>query len=344
MVVIQYARLFQERGAEVPAGVFGTRGTPTFIDLRVLSESIEGGPDLTPETDAEDAFIVTGFDDAGKTYGGTLTSKLRVDDGIADLLLALFGQVVTTLPDMMGAPTANLHEYIPDDDHTNVAPSYGLDLGLEKKREYQYSGLLVNALTISKSGAGEVNLSWEIIAKDRTVVAYDGAHVPAYATKTKLQAVQTATLFGTAIDLDDMTITLRRNWDVTKNFKERVLPRAEYGPWEAEVSVSFKFEGALGGTLTSAIEKFESSGATTDESEGEMTIDFRGPVIAASEFEHFQIEFDRLKITSVTPAHIVGTTRKVESMTLIAAKPSAGDFCKVSLENIVVTPASYNNP
>jgi len=344
MVVIQYARLFQERGAEVPAGTFGTRGTPTFIDLRLLSESIEGGPDLTSETDAEDAFIVTGFDDAGKTYGGTLTQKLRVDDGIGDLLLALFGQVITTLPDMMGAPTANLHEYIPDDDHTNTAPSYGLDLGLEKKREYRYSGLLVNGLTISKSGAGEVNLSWEIIAQDRVTGAYDGAHAPVYSAKTKLQLVQTATLFGTAIDIDDITITLRRNWDTTKNFSKRTLPRAELGPWEADVTVSFKFEGALGGTITDAIGKFESSGAATDESQGELTIDFRGPVIAAAEFEHFQIEFDRLKITAVTPAHIVGTARKVESMTLVAAKPTAGDFCKVSLENETATPADYNNP
>jgi len=343
MVVIQYARLFQERGAEVPAGTYGTRGTPTFIDLRLLSEGITGGPDLAPETDAEEALSVTGFDDSGKTYGGSLTQKLRAGDGIGDLLLSLFGQVLTTQPDVMMAPTAYLHEYIPDDDFVNVAPSYGIDLGLEKKRMYQYSGVLVNGLTITKANAGEVNLSWEILAKDRVVAAFDGAHVPAYSAKTKLQAVATATIFGTAVTIDDMTITLRRNWDTTKNFSGRTLPHAELGPWEAEVTVSFKFEAALGGTLPDIVAKFESSGEATDESQGELTIDFQGAVIAATEFEHLQIEFDRLKITGIQEAHIVGTERKVEGMTLTAAKPTAGDFCKISFEDEQATPADYNN-
>jgi len=194
MVVIQYARLFPERNAEVPAGTYGTRpGSPSFTDIRLLNESIEGGPDLTPETDARDAVGMSDTDDAGKTYSGGVTQKVRVDDGIGDLLLALFGKVTTSVVDA-GPPVVQGHVYVPLDDFAEVAPSYGLDLGVEKAREYQYSGVLVNSLTLTKTAAGEVNLAWELIASDRTTVAYDGAHSPTYSSKVKLQTVQTATL------------------------------------------------------------------------------------------------------------------------------------------------------
>lgn len=331
MVVIQYARLFQERGAEVPAGTYGTRGTPTFIDLRILSESIEGGPDLTDETDAESALAITGQEDAGKTYGGGLTQKVRVDDGIGDMLLSLFGAVLTTQDDV-GPPIAEKHVYIPLDDFADTAPSYGLDIGVEKAREYRFSGLLVNALTITKTEAGEVNLTWEIIAKDRTATAYDGAHVPVYSVKTKLQTVFLATLFGTAVVWENLTIVLRRNWDQTKNFSGRTLPKAEIGPFTIDITGSVKFENAT--------PNFEAS--LEAGTEGELTIHFRGPTIVTTFFEELIIELDRMRIKSMTPAHIVGTTRKIESINLVGMLPAAGDWIKATLENSSLTPATYN--
>jgi len=331
LVVIQYARIFPERNAEVPAGAYGTRpGSPAFIDARLLSESIEGGPDLTPESDAETPLSTSGMDNAGKTYTGGLTQKVRVDDGIDLLLLALFGKVVTSVVDA-GPPIVQGHVYTPLDDFALVAPSIGIDIGVEKAREYRYSGVLVNALTITKTNAGEVNLAWELIAKNRSAVAYDGAHSPTYSTKTKLQSVQTATLHGQAVVWETLTITLRRNWDQTKNFSATTLPKAEIGAFDIEISGNLKFENA-----NPNFEAIFEAGT-----EGELTLTFRGPVIVSTFFEELMIEFDKLRVDQLTPAHIDGVNRKVEGIRLVGHRPASGDWAKVTLQNILVTPATY---
>jgi len=335
LVVIQYARLFAERNAEVPAGTYGTRpGSPTFEDLRLLSESIEGGPDLTPESDAETPLSSSGMDVAGKTYSGGLTQKVRVDDGIGEMLLGLFGKVVTAQVDP-GPPIVTGHTYTPLDDFASVAPSYGLDLGIEKAREYQYSGVLVNALTLTKTGAADVNLAWEIIAKNRTAVAFDGAHVPSYSTKTKLQAVQTATLDGQAIVWETLTITLRRNWDQTKNFSATTLPKAEIGAFDIEVTGNLKFENA-NPNFEAEFEQIVESLAVM-----EMTITFRGDNIVTTFFEELTLEFDKLRIDQLTPAHIDGVNRKVEGIRLVGHRPATGDWAKVTLQNELLIPATY---
>jgi len=331
LVVIQYARMFPERNAEVPAGVFGIRpGSPTFQDARLLSESIEGGPDLTPETDARDAVGMSDMDDAGKTYTGGLTQKVRVDDGIDLLLLGLFGKVVTSVVDA-GPPAVQGHVYTPLDDFAEVAPSMGIDIGVEKAREYRYSGVLINSLTITKTAAGEVNLAWEMIAANRTATAYDLAHAPTFSAKTKLQTVQTATLFGTAVTWETLSIILRRNWDQTKNFSGRTLPKAEIGAFDVEISGTVKFENTT--------PNFESTFELG--TEGEATITFRGPVIQTTFFEELMIEFDRLRIDQLTPAHLDGVNRKVESIRLVGLVPTTGDWAKVTLQNEIVTPATY---
>lgn len=330
MVVIQYARIFPERNAEVPAGTYGTRGTPVFQDARLLNESIEGGPDLTPETDARDAVGVSDTDDAGKTYTGGLTQKVRVDDGIDLMLLGLFGKVVTSVVDA-GPPAVQGHVYTPLDDFASVAPSMGIDIGVEKAREYQYSGVLINSLTLTKTAAGEVNLAWEIIASDRNAVAYDLTHSPTYSSKTKLQAVQTATIHGQAVTWENLTITLRRNWDQTKNFSGKVLPKAEIGAFEVEITGSLKFENS--NPNFEAI--FEAK------TEGELTILFRGTVIQTTFFEELKLEFDRLIVDQMTPAHLDGVNRKVESIRLIGLVPTTGDWAKVTLQNELTTPATY---
>lgn len=331
MTLIQYARIFPERNAEVPGGTFGTRpGTPSFTDARLLSEGIEGGPDLTAEADAQNALGPSGMENSGKTYGGSITQKVRVDDGIDLLFLCLFGKVVTTQVDA-GPPAVHDHVYTPLDDFADTAPSMGMDLGIEKAREYRYSGVLVNSVTINKTNAGELNLSWDVIAKNRVTAAFDTGHTPTWSTKTKLQSINTATLHGQAVTWDSLTITLRRNWDQTKNFSGNTLPHAEIGPFDIEISGSLKFENAN----PNFVDTFEAG------TEGELTLLARGDVIQTTFFEELKIEFDRLRIDNVTPAHIAGTSRKIESIRMTGLVPTTGDWAKLTLRNALATPATY---
>jgi len=326
--VVQYSRTFTERSAEQPAGTYGTRGTPADLqDILILNEGIEGGPDLTEEVDARSAFGPGAIDDAGKRYRGTITTKARVDE-LGKLLLSLFGKVTTT--SLGGVPAAIQHIYVPLDDLVPVAPSLGIDLGVEKKREYRYSGVLIDECQISKTNAGEINIIWTLIAKDRTANAYDGAVTPVFSTKGKLQTVQVATLGGTSVTWDSLTINLRRNWDKTFNFSGRTQPNAEIGMFDVEVSGSLKFENAT----PNFINTFEAK------TEVEATIEFRGVVISGANFETLRIEMDRMQVMDVTPAHI-GPSRKVESIRLKGLVPSTGDWCKGTLVKEGTTPATY---
>jgi len=329
MVVVQYSRVFTERSAEQPAGTYGTRGTPADLqDILILTESIEGGPDLTEEVDARSAFGPGAIDDAGKRYRGQITIKGRVDE-LGKLLLGLFGKITTT--SLGGTPIAYQHVYVPLDDLVPVAPSLGIDLGVEKKREYRYSGVLIDECQISKTNAGDLNMIFTIIAKDRTANAYDAAVTPVFSTKVKLQTIQVQTLGGTSVIWDSLTINLRRNWDRTLNFSGRTQPNAEVGMWDVEVSGSLKFENAT----PNFINTFE------NKTEVELTLELRGTVISGANFETIRIEMDRMQVLEVTPAHI-GPARKVESIRLKGLVPSAGDWCKCTLVNESVTPATYN--
>ena len=75
--------------------------------------------------------------------------------------------------------------------------------------------------------------------------------------------------------------------------------------------------------------------------EGEATITFRRPVIVSTFFEELMLEFDRLRIDQLTPAHIDGVNRKIEGIRLVGHLPASGDWAKVTLQNELVTPASY---
>ena len=326
--IVQHCRIHQERGAEQPAGVFGTEpGVPVYKDMRILTEDIGGGPDLSVESDASQQFGYTDVDRSGKKYEGRITSKCRADE-ISHFLMYLFGKITSS--SLGGAPAAYSHVYIPLDDLTLVAPSFGIDLAIEKKRMYRFKGCLIDRIVISKVGAKEVEITYDLIAKSRTTAAFDSGHTPSYSVKTKLSTVQTATLYGQAITWESLTITLNRNWDKTMAFSSDTLPDAEIGMFTAKIEGVVKFENSN----PNFIDSYEA------ETEGEMTIVFRGPLISGTNYEELKIEFDRLHITASDPPHI-NPSRKTQSIEAEALVPTAGDWVKVTVQNDVATPATY---
>lgn len=323
--VTQHARIYPERNAEVPAGVFGTPGTPTYKYMRFLTTDITGGPMQTPEYDAMEAFGHTGIENTGSMYGGQITSKSRVDE-LTLMYQAFFGKVVTG-----GLVDATYtHVYTPLDDLTLVAPSLGLDVTIEKKRIYAYSGVLVNEITVSKVNAGEVNHTYDIIAKSRTLTAF-AAGTPAYSALGKLQTVFLATIHGQAVVWESLTIKMNRNWDKTLAFSSQTIPDAEIGLFTAEIEGVVKFENAN----PNFISAFELG------TEGELTIEFRGALLGATTYETLKFEFDRVKIMDAPPPQI-NADRKTQSIKLQVLIPlGANDWCKASITNIVATPATY---
>jgi len=326
---VQVARIAQERGAEQPSGVFGTTpGTPVYKDLRLITTDIGGGPELDTEKDASQQFGMTGTENKGKTYRGTAMSKVRVDE-IGQMLLYFFGKVTSS--DLGGAPAAKQHIYIPLDDLTLVAPSFGMDLAIEKKRMYSYVGSLIDEITISKVGAEEVVITYTIVLKNRTTAAFPTAYAPAYSGKIKLQNVQVATLHGIAVIWESLTIRMVRNWDQTKAFTSSTLPDAEIGDFTVEIDGVVKFEN----TNPNFIDAYE---AVT---EGELTIEFRGTLISGANFETLRLEFDRIRINDAPPPQINPDNHKTQSIKAEVLVPTSGDWVKCTVINEDATPATY---